>query len=94
MFHSVCYFSANIDNLEYDEYNKLGGPASLGCIRLCVADVKWMYDNLPDGFPVIIYDDPSSPGPWGKPDPIRIDVNDERRGWDPTDPDQNNPWKN
>ncbi len=93
MFHSVCYFSQSIDDIEYEEYNKLGGPASLGCIRLCVAHEKWLYDNCPEGFPIIIYDDPSSPGPLGKPDPVRIDVNDPRRGWDPTDPDPGNPWR-
>lgn len=92
MFHSVCYYSQSIDDLEYDEYNKLGSPASLGCIRLCVEDVKWLYDNMPYGFPVMIYDDPSSPGPLGKPSPTRIDTEDERRGWDPTDPSENNPW--
>ncbi len=92
MFHSVCYFGIDQTNLEYEEYNKLGGPASLGCIRLCVRDEKWLYDNCPEGFPIIIYDDYTSPGPLGKPDPIRIDVDDWRRGWDPTDPDPNNPW--
>ena len=92
MFHSVCYYSQSIDDLEYEEYNKLGGVASLGCIRLCVRDEKWLYDNCPEGFPIIIYDDASSPGPLGKPDPIRIDTSDWRRGWDPTDPSPDNPW--
>lgn len=93
MFHSVCYFTTNINDLEYEEYNKLGSPASLGCIRLCVADEKWLYDNCPQGFSVEIYDDTAVSGPLGKPDPIRIDVNDtDRRGWDPTDWDDKNPW--
>ena len=93
MFHSVCYFTQSIDDLEYEEYNKLGGPASLGCVRLCLADEKWLYDNCPNGFPVVIYDDAENPGPLGKPEPIRIDVTDEaRRGWDPTDPSPENPW--
>ncbi|MBQ7372381.1 MAG: L,D-transpeptidase [Blautia sp.] len=26
-------------------YDRLGNPASAGCIRLCVADAKWVYDN-------------------------------------------------
>ncbi|MBR0416467.1 MAG: DUF5011 domain-containing protein [Firmicutes bacterium] len=94
MFHSVCYYSQSIDDLEYDEYNKLGGVASLGCIRLCLRDEKWLYDNCPEGFPIVIYDDWTSPGPLGKPDPIRIDTSDWRKGWDPTDPDPNNPWNN
>ncbi len=93
MFHSVCYYTKNEANLEYEEYNKLGSPASLGCIRLCLADIKWMYDNCPHGFPTVIYDDTSSPGPLGKPSSIKIDVNDvAKRGYDPTDWSPNSPW--
>lgn len=93
MFHSVCYYTKDESNLEYEEYNKLGSPASLGCIRLCLSDIKWLYDNCPKGFPTVIYDDTSSPGPLGKPSGIKIDVNDvEKRGYDPTDWSQNSPW--
>lgn len=93
MFHSVCYFTKNESNLEYEEYNKLGSPASLGCIRLCLADIKWIYDNCPNGFPTVIYDDTSSPGPLGKPSSIKIDVNDvAKRGYDPTDWSPDSPW--
>lgn len=93
LFHSVPYFKQSKDTLEYEEYNKLGSPASLGCIRLSVEDAKWIYDNCPIGTVVTIYDsDEQEPLP--KPTPIRIDVNDEaKRGWDPTDPDSKNPWK-
>lgn len=93
LFHSVPYLSQNPADLEYEEFNKLGTPASLGCIRLQVADVKWIYDNCPIGTPVVLYDDAENPGPLGKPDFTPIDVNDEMlRGWDPTDPDPANPW--
>lgn len=93
MFHSVCYYTKDESNLEYEEYNKLGSPASLGCIRLCLADIKWLYDNCPKGFPTVIYDDTSSPGPLGKPSAVKIDVNDvEKRGYDPTDPSADSPW--
>ncbi len=94
LFHSVPYTtSEDPSSLEYEEYNKLGTSASQGCVRLCVADCKWLYDNCPNGFPCVIYDDDLSNGPFGKPVPIHIDENDEaRRGWDPTDPDPNNPW--
>lgn len=87
MFHSVCYFTKDMSNLEYEEFNKLGSPASLGCVRLCVGDILWLYLNCPTGFETLIYDDPVSPGPMGKPAQILIDVNDAAgRGWDPTDP--------
>lgn len=93
LFHSVPYLSQNPSDLEYEEFNKLGTPASLGCIRLQVADVKWIYDNCPIGTPVVLYDDAENPGPLGKPTFTPIDVNDETlRGWDPTDPDPANPW--
>ena len=91
MFHTVCYFTKSISDLEYEEYNKLGEPASLGCIRLCLADEKWLYDNCPRNFPCVIYDDFRCAGPLGKPKTIKIDPEDEeRRGWDPTDPER--PW--
>ena len=92
LFHSVPYFTQNQGDLEYEEYNLLGTSASLGCIRLSVEDVKWIYDFCPTGFPCVIYEDSVTPGPLGKPVPITIDPEDERRGWDPTDPDPGNPW--
>ncbi len=92
LFHSVPYFTQSKSDLEYEEYNKLGEAASLGCVRLSVEDAKWIYDNCPKGTTVTIYDgDGQEPLP--KPTPVHIDVNDSRRGWDPTDPDKNNPWK-
>lgn len=39
-----------------EELDKLGGPASHGCIRLSEDDAKWFYDNVPDGTTVIIHD--------------------------------------
>ena len=93
LFHSVPYYTQHKDDVEYDQFNQLGTPASLGCIRLAVVDVKWIYDNCPLGTPVIIYDDAERPGPMGKPGTIYTDPADEsRRGWDPTDPDPVNPW--
>ncbi|MCO7111449.1 L,D-transpeptidase [Gemmiger formicilis] len=93
LFHSVPYYSQHKDDVEYDEFNLLGTRASLGCIRLAVVDVKWIYDNCPLGTPVIIYNDADDPGPMGKPGTIYTDPADtEKRGWDPTDPDPANPW--
>lgn len=93
LFHSVPYYSQHKDDIEYDQFNQLGTPASLGCIRLMVNDVKWIYDNCDIGTRVIIYDDAEDPGPMGKPGTIYTDPADtEKRGWDPTDPDPANPW--
>ena len=93
LFHSVPYFKQDPASLEYEEYNKLGEMASQGCVRLQVADVKWLFDNTPNGFPTVIYRDDASPGPLGKPTYDPIDTSDEvKRNWDPTDPDPANPW--
>ena len=94
-FHSVPYFSkgAPWNDLEYLEYNKLGNGASAGCVRLAASDAKWIYDNVPYGTTVKIYDSPSLPTGVIKPSPIKIDENSPNRGWDPTDPDPNNPWR-
>lgn len=91
LFHSVPYFTQSKSDLEYDEYNKLGEAASLGCIRLSVADAKWIYDNCPSGTTVKIYDS-NEDEPLLRPSATKIDTNDSRRGWDPTDPDTANPW--
>lgn len=95
-FHSVPYFSKPVNghwnDLEYEEYNKLGSLASLGCIRLSTIDAKWIYDNISNGTIVEIYESDSLPEGVNKPVPITIDVNSENKGWDPTDPDSNNPW--
>lgn len=92
LFHSVPYAKKSKDSLKYVAYNKLGKAASAGCIRLSVIDAKWIYDNCPKGTTVKIYDSDKKE-PLEKPTPIKIDTSDKRRGWDPTDPDPKNPWK-
>lgn len=91
LFHSVPYVEKSKDSLEYWEYDKLGVAASLGCIRLKVEDVKWIYDNCPKDTVVEFYSDPY-PGPLGKPPVKKISDEENLRNWDPTDPDENNPW--
>ena len=79
--------------MEIGEYNKLGGPASLGCVRLCVADAAWIYYNIPWGTQVVVYYDYENPGPWGVPGAYKIpDDIPQVNQWDPTDPDPGNPW--
>lgn len=91
MFHSVTY-TVNQDksSLQYNEYNKLGSAASHGCVRLCLADAKWLTENTSNGTIVKIFDGAPSADPLGKPTPKRIDVNSANRGWDPTDPQRPN----
>ena len=85
LFHSVpCTRYNDNHSLEYWEYNKLGTAASAGCIRMTVADAKWLYDNCPKGTKVIIYDDWKSPGPLGKPSAPYAP--NWTKSYDPTDP--------
>lgn len=93
LFHSVPYYTQAKNDLEWEEYNKLGSAASLGCIRMSVRDAKWLMDNCPIGTKVTIYDDAANPGPLGKPEAIKIPADSPYKGWDPTDPDPANPWK-
>lgn len=63
LFHSVPYLEkGNPASLEYWEYDKLGTSCSAGCIRLTVADAKWIYDNVEKGTLVEFYSS-QEPGP-------------------------------
>lgn len=90
LFHSVWYYSKNKSTQSTKQYNKLGKAASHGCVRLTVADSKWIYDNCPIGTKVTIYDS-SNAGPLGKPKAMKVSTA-KKMGWDPTDPDPNNPY--
>ena len=92
LFHSVPYSSPRHDDLRYNLYDKLGTRASAGCIRLTVADAKWIYDNCALGTMVEFYSS-SNPGPLGKPGAMKISGVAECRNWDPTDPVAGNPWR-
>lgn len=93
LFHSVPYYT-NKDHasLEMDQFEMLGSRASLGCVRLCVRDAKWIYDNLKDGTQVRVINDKEGPAATEEiPDLIHDDIH---AGWDPTDPDPHNPYLN
>ncbi len=80
--HSVASGQANARNLSAVEFNRLGTPASHGCIRVCVSDAKWIYENCA-GCSVRIYDDASDPGPFDKPTLPKMSSG---QNYDPTDP--------
>ena len=81
LFHSVPYLRQDPSTLENEEYDKLGTPASKGCIRMCVRDCKWIYDQCEIGTQVRIVDDKGPAGP-GVP---RRRSGSEYDGWDPSD---------
>ena len=88
--HSVACGEKNDHNLPVGEYLRLGNPASHGCIRCCVADAKWVFDNC-NGSEIKIYDgiyksDEALKGPLGRKalTPLR-----GAKNFDPTDPAYN-----
>lgn len=88
LFHSVWYYKPDPSTLSATQYNRLGTTCSHGCVRLTVEDAKWIYDNCPIGTTVIVYND-KDPGPLGKPTAQKLKAG---TGWDPTDPDEKNPF--
>ena len=93
LFHSVPYTRwYDHSSLQKGEYDKLGTTCSHGCIRLTVADARWIYNHKNDIARVKLYKS-SDPGPLGKP--VTQKISDAKyKGWDPTDPVENNPWRN
>lgn len=55
LVHSVPGGSPDVYALPAGFYNMLGEPASHGCIRVCVADAKWVYENC-NGSAITIFD--------------------------------------
>jgi len=91
LFHSVPYTEmGNPASLEWEEFDKLGEAASLGCIRLQVTDAKWIYDNADKIRGVQFVG--SDVLPLGKPEAMKISGYEDLRDWDPTDTNPENPW--
>lgn len=84
-FHAIAVSKNSHKALNYKTYNKLGTPASAGCIRMTVADAKWIYDYARTGTKVtIVKGSKSYPGPLGKP--ATITIKSSKVKYDPTDP--------
>lgn len=79
--------------MKLDEYEKLGTRASDGCIRLLCRDAKWVYDNC-DKTTVVVMTADSGPVPPAAPALIAGAPYETEPGygWDPTDPDPENPY--
>ena len=61
-FHSVIYNAVDLKAVNVKSVNMLGNRASHGCIRLSVADAKWIYDNVGAGTVVSIVENmPAQP---------------------------------
>ena len=91
LFHSVPYEKMNQpETVEVQDYNGLGTSISMGCVRLAVADAKWIYENCDFGTTVRVYESDKD-GPLGTPKSMKINEN-KTVYWDPTDNDKDNPY--
>ncbi len=80
--HSVACSSASSYALSAGNYNMLGRPASHGCIRVCVSDAKWLWENASSS-KVTIYTSWGSPTKFDKPS---VPLMSASQNYDPTDP--------
>lgn len=53
LIHSVPFDASG--KLKQEEIEKLGQPASHGCVRLSLADAKWFFHHVPNGTMIVIY---------------------------------------
>ena len=88
--HSIACGAANSYNLPVSAYYRLGSPASHGCIRTCVADAKWVYENC-NGSTIYIFDgkyksDEVFKGPLGRRPITPLKGTKNGGYYDPTDP--------
>ena len=84
-FHSIAVGSQSHYALNPYTYNRLGTPASAGCIRMTVAGAKWIYDYASTGTTVkIVAGSSKYPGPLGKEKTIKVTASIH---YDPTDPE-------
>ena len=91
LFHSIPYNKKNAGTMSNSSYDKLGNPASSGCIRLCFRDTKWIYDNCPIGTQVHVVDEKAPAGSVPEIIPERI-KDSVHNGWDPTDEAPESPY--
>ena len=84
--HSIPMNSPGHYGIPKADYARLGNPASHGCIRMCVADAKWVYENC-GGATIRVFDGNYSSqevfkGPLGRPALVPM-----YGDYDPTDPE-------
>ena len=102
LFHSipVSYDAINDPELGHrmiymHKYEQLGTNVSEGCVRLTVADAKWIYDNSAEPYQTaVLITDEEGPVPPAAPAVIWEEpyTDENGFGWDPTDPHPDNPY--
>lgn len=99
LFHSVPIDEKAKDletgqrRMKLEEYEKLGTPASDGCVRLPCVDAQWIYDTCDQNTKVFITDE-NGPVPTKPPELISGEPYETETGygWDPTDTSPDNPY--
>ena len=99
LFHSVPIdenarkITQGRGRMKLEEYEKLGTAASDGCVRLCCGDAKWIFDYCGKGTAVVVTRE-TGPEPPALPAliPGAPYETEPGYGWDPTDPDPENPY--
>lgn len=92
LIHSLPYNAPEKDAMWSWQFNRLGGAVSTGCIRMRCCDCKWIFDYCPCGTPVTFEIVREMPEGITYPTYEKLDLDSPDAGWDPTDPDPNNPW--
>ena len=100
LFHSVPIEETarkvedGLRQMKLEDYENLGTPASDGCVRLTCVDAKWIYDNC-DRTTVVLMTKEDGPVPTRPPElrPEEPYTSAPGLGWDPTDPDEENPYR-
>lgn len=88
LIHSMPYREKDKGTLLPDYYNQLGRTLSTSCIRVSAGDANWIMKNCKKGTVVDIFESDEEVAEI----PSSIKVPDDA-AWDPTDPDDANPWK-
>lgn len=84
LFHSVWYYqNGNPNSQSVRQFRNLGKSVSHGCIRLTVADAKWIFENCNGSQVRVFYS--SEGAPFDRPVPPEITAISGDYGHDPTD---------
>lgn len=81
--HGPLYKKKSGDTMYVSEYNRIGTPSTSGCLAMPVKDIKWIWENCPDGTKLEIV--AGSPVGYVAPAPRRLGKNEP--AIDPTDPE-------
>jgi len=77
LFHSIPYSQRNIDSVIVDAFHALGEAVSIGCVRLLVADARWVYENIQPGTVVKLLEKTPDPYLTKWFDPVCMSANAE-----------------